>query len=99
MAKTNVTMLNGVYETISELIGFENTVKIYENFCGSQINFPTKFFSKEFVLKEAIESYDGTSASINKIAIKYNYSERTIRKLLKGTANTTENWTSVFLIV
>lgn len=77
------TTLNGVYENISELIGFDNAVKLYESFRGSQINFPTRLFSKEFVLQEAIKAYDGTSESINKIATKYNYSERTIRKLLK----------------
>ncbi len=83
MSKKNEPVLNGVYETISELIGFDNTSKIYKHFAGSQINFPTRLFSKEFVLQEAIKSYDGTSASINKIAVKYNYSERTVRKLLK----------------
>lgn len=77
------TTLNGVYETISELIGFDNAVKIYESFRGSQVNFPTRLFSKEFVLQEAIKAYDGTSESVNLIAIKYNYSERTVRKLLK----------------
>lgn len=83
MNKKNEPVLNGVYETLSELIGFDNTSKIYKHFAGSQINFPTRLFSKEFVLQEAIKSYDGTSASINKIAVKYNYSERTVRKLLK----------------
>ena len=48
-----------------------------------EVNFATRLFSKEFVLQEAIKTYDGTSESINKIATKYNYSERTIRKLLK----------------
>lgn len=75
--------LNQPYETISELIGFDDTVKIYDCFHGSQVNFATRLFSKEFVLQEAIKTYDGTSESINKIATKYNYSERTIRKLLK----------------
>ncbi len=79
----NSTMLNGVYETMSEIIGFDNVVKLYENFKGSQINFPTRLFSKEFVLQEALKNYDGTSESINSIATKYSYSERTIRKLLK----------------
>ena len=83
MSKKNEPVLNGVYETISELVGFDNCSKIYKHFAGSQINFPTRLFSKEFDLQEAIKSYDGTSASINKIAVKYNYSERTVRKLLK----------------
>lgn len=79
----NSTTLNGVYESMSELIGFDNVVKLYENFKGSQINFPTRLFSKDFVLQEAIKAYDGTSESINIIATKYSYSERTIRKFLK----------------
>ena len=77
-------MLNGVYETMNEIIGIENVIKLYEHFKGCQINFPTKLFSKEFVLQEAIKTYDGTSASINRIATKYSYSERTIRKLLRN---------------
>lgn len=79
----NSNTLNGVYETMSEIIGFDNVVKLYKSFKGSQINFPTRLFSKEFVLQEALKSYDGTSESINLIATKYSYSERTIRKLLK----------------
>ena len=83
MSKNSMPVLNGVYEAISELIGFDNTTKLYKHFAGSQINFPTRLFSKEFVLSEAVKAYDGTSESINKIAVKYNYSERTIRKLLR----------------
>lgn len=85
MSKNSTPVLNGVYEAISELIGFDNTTKLYKHFAGSQINFPTRLFSKEFVLSEAVKAYDGTPESINKIAVKYNYSERTIRKLLKDT--------------
>lgn len=83
MNPKNGNMLNGVYEAMSEIIGFDNVVKLYENFKGSQINFPTRLFSKDFVLQEALKAYDGTSESINLIATKYSYSERTIRKLLK----------------
>lgn len=76
-------MLNGVYGSICETIGFENTVKLYQQLKGSQINFPTRLYSKEYVTREATRIYDGTSDSLNKIATEYNYSERTIRKLLK----------------
>lgn len=37
--------LNGIYETFSELIGFENTQKLYEVFKGKQIAFPVNLFS------------------------------------------------------
>lgn len=76
-------LLNGVYGPICEIIGFENTVKLYNQMKGSQINFPTRLYSKEYVALEAEKIYDGTSDSLNKIAAEYNYSERTIRKLLK----------------
>ncbi len=81
--KPENSVYNGVYEAISELIGSDNTIKLYEHFRGSQVNFPTRLFSKEFVLREALRCYDGTSESINTVAVKYGYSERTIRKLLK----------------
>lgn len=84
---TNTSTQNGVYEIMSELVGFDNVLKLYENFRGSQVNFPTRLFSKEFVLQEALRLYDGTSESINSIAVKYGYSERTIRKLLKEHLN------------
>lgn len=83
----NFGTLNGVYETMSAIIGFDNVLKLYDNFHGNQVNFPTRLFSKEFVLREALRLYDGTSESINVIATKYSYSERTIRKLLKQQLN------------
>lgn len=79
----NCAQFNGIYKTLYELIGLDNVEIIYENFKGSQINFPTRLFSKEYVLQEAVREYDGTSESINRIAVKYSYSERTIRTLLK----------------
>lgn len=78
-----VGTLNGVYESMSQLIGLDNVLKLYDNYRGSQVNFPTRLFSKEVVLQEALRLYDGTSESINIIATKYSYSERTVRKMLK----------------
>jgi len=90
--KPCIPVLNGVYETMSELIGFDNVMKLYDHFRGSQVNFPTRLFSKEFVLQEALRAYDGTSESINAIATKYSYSERTIRKLIKQSLDQKPNW-------
>ena len=52
MNKKSKPVLNGVYETISELIGFDNTVEIYKYFAGSQINFPQDFFQKNLYYKK-----------------------------------------------
>ena len=77
MSKNSTPVLNGVYEAISELIGFDNTTKLYKHFAGSQINFPTRLFSKEFVLSEAVKAYDGTSESINR---SFEFTEKYILK-------------------
>ena len=83
--------LNGVYATMNDIIGYENVEKLYIHFKGTQVNFPTKLFSKEYVVEEAKRNYDGTNAYINRIAVKYSYSERTIRKLLKsGCSNNSD---------
>lgn len=75
--------LNGVYETLKDLVGYDNVLIIYEYFKGSQVNFPTKLFSKDFVISEAAKEYDGSTESLNRIASKYSYSQRTIRKMLQ----------------
>jgi hypothetical protein len=82
--------LNGVYATMNDIIGYENVEKLYIHFKGTQVNFPTKLFSKEYVAEEAKRNYDGTNESINRIAVKYSYSERTIRKLLKNGYNNSD---------
>lgn len=38
--------LNGVYATMNDIIGYENVEKLYIHFKGTQVNFPTKLFSK-----------------------------------------------------
>lgn len=83
----NSDELNGVYAVLNELVGYENVEKIFNHFKGSQVNFPTKLFSKEFVAREAMRCYDGTNDSINRIAVKYSYSERTIRKIMKNSSD------------
>lgn len=75
--------LNGVYDTLKDLIGYDSVLVIYECFKGSQVNFPTKLYSKEFVMSEAKKEYDGSTESLNRIAAKYGYSQRTIRKMLQ----------------
>lgn len=82
--------LNGVYATMNDIIGYENVEKLYIHFKGTQVNFPTKLFSKEYVAEEAKRNSDGTNESINRIAVKYSYSERTIRKLLKNGYNNSD---------
>lgn len=89
MEKTGVTCLgndlnglNDVYREIASEIGIENTVVLYKMFHGTQISFPNRLFSKEHIYEAIKKEYNGKNA--HQLAQKYNYSERSIWRILKG---------------
>lgn len=82
MPKGDAEMLNSVYREISEHCGFEVALKIYHLYRGQQICFPIRIFDKEAVHARIIEEYDGTN--IRKLAEKYKYSEKTVRRIVKA---------------
>lgn len=75
--------LEGVYEEVAEVVGIENAFKIYEHFKGQQRNFPKKFYNQDYVKTYIKENYDGTNLRI--LAMKFDYTERRIRQILKET--------------
>ena len=74
--------LNDVYREIADEIGIENTIVIFNLFHGTQISFPNRLFSKEHVHKAILKEYDGKN--VLQLAQKYNYSERSIWRILKS---------------
>ena len=73
--------LNEIYAELSDLIGYENAIKVYEQYKGQQVNFPVNLYDKTAV-KEAIkEQYNGQNAK--ELARQYNYSERWVRMIVK----------------
>jgi len=81
MAENNSELLNTVYKEICERLGMNAAMTIYEMFKGQQISFPTRFFDSTLIHQAIIREYDGTNIRV--LAIKYNYSEKTIRRILK----------------
>ncbi len=73
--------LNDVYKDIADEIGLENTLIIFRLFHGTQISFPNRLFSKEYTHKAIINEYNGNN--ISQLAQKYNYSERSIWRIIK----------------
>ena len=55
---------------------------IYNLFHGTQVSFPSRLFSKEHIHKAIISEYNGDN--ILQLAQKYNYSERSIWRILKS---------------
>ena len=81
MAEKDPELLNGVYREISEKLGTDTAMEIYKMFRGQQINFPVRFFSPVKVQQIILKEYNGEN--IRALAIKYNYSEKTVRRIIK----------------
>lgn len=81
MAEQDSELLNSVYREISEKLGMDAALEIYQMFKGQQICFPVRFFNPARIQQIIVEEYDGTN--IRQLATKYNYSEKTIRRIVK----------------
>lgn len=73
--------LNSVYKDIAEMLDIESARKIFEEYRGQQITFPVEFYSKRYIYAQIADEYNGSN--IKQLATKYEYSERTIRRILK----------------
>lgn len=80
--------LNDIYREIADEIGIEKTIAIFNLFHGTQISFPNRLFSKEHIHKAIIKEFNGKNAL--QLAQKYNYSERSIWRIIKSK-NSEEN--------
>lgn len=83
LLKNDLSGLNDVYKDIADEIGLENTLIIFKLFHGTQISFPNSLFSKEYTHKAIVNEYNGKN--VPQLAQKYNYSERSIWRILKST--------------
>lgn len=81
MAESSPELLNAVYREVSEKLGMDTALEIYRMFRGQQISFPVRFFNPVMIQQAIIEEYDGTN--IRMLATKYDYSEKTIRRIIK----------------
>lgn len=81
MAIKDPELLNNVYKEISERLGMDTAMEIYRMFKGQQISFPVRFFNPAKIQKLIIEEYNGANLKI--LATKYNYSEKTVRRIIK----------------
>ena len=87
MAENDSELLNAVYKEVSEKLGMDTAMEIYQMFKGQQICFPVRFFNPTRIQQIIVKEYDGTN--IRTLATKYNYSEKTIRRIIKDSL---EEW-------
>jgi len=85
MAENDPELLNTVYREISEKLGMDTAMEIYQMFKGQQINFPVRFFNPAKIQQIIVQEYNGTN--VRTLAIKYNYSEKTVRRIIKDSVD------------
>ena len=81
-------LYNSVYKEISEIIGLESTLKLYLRFKGQQVTFPVRLYNPHLIQQNVIKEYDGSN--IRELARKYDYSEKTIRRMIRDSLEETE---------
>lgn len=81
--KKESELYNTIYKEISELIGLDSMLKIYLLFKGQQISFPIRLYNPQLIHQNVIKEFDGTN--ISELAQKYDYSERTIRRMIRDS--------------
>ena len=73
--------LNGSYSELASFLGVETVIKIHSKYRGTQMFFPVELFSREFIREQIVNEYNGSN--IRELAIKYGYTEKWIRKIVK----------------
>lgn len=73
--------LNGAYSELAAILGIDAVLKLHSKYRGTQVFFPVELFSRDFIIKQIVDEYDGYN--IRELATKYGYTEKWVRKILK----------------
>lgn len=82
-------LYNSIYKELSEIVGLDATLKIYLRFKGQQISFPIRLYNPNMIQQKVIKEFDGTN--IQELAQKYDYSEKTIRRMIRDSVELFED--------
>ena len=76
-------LFNDVYREIGNVIGLDVALAIYQLYKGQQITFPIHLFNVKRIQGNIIKEYDGSN--LKELAKKYDYSEKTIRRMIRDS--------------
>lgn len=85
-----IYMWKQIYQEFYESVGKEATLKIYQTYSGNQISFPKRLLKPQYEYEQIMEEYR-SGLTITDLAIRHQYSERTIYRIVnrsKGSRNT-----------
>ncbi len=78
----DVDALHSFYRGVSELIGVEGMLKVFEQYRGMQITIPIHLYDRKLASKHVLERYDGHNSY--ELANQYGYSQRWVIKVIKS---------------
>lgn len=81
MNKEESELYNDVYREIAGVAGLEAAIAVFRMFKGQQITFPVHLYSAQKIKESIISEFDGSN--IKELAKKYDYSEKTVRRMIK----------------
>ena len=87
--KKETELYNSIYKELSELIGLDATLNIYLRFKGQQVSFPVRLYNPQMIQQSVIKEYDGTN--IAELARKYDYSQKSIRRMIRNSVADTDD--------
>lgn len=74
--------LEDKYKEIADIVGFENLIKLVENYAGNSVYIPQKYeLYRHEMYKAILDEYDGTN--IKRLATDYGISEKTVYNILR----------------
>jgi len=79
--KMDLGVFNIVYGEICDELGIDIAVRIHQMYRGMQITFPMRLINPEYISRCVMDEYDGSN--LKELAVKYSYSEKTIRRMIK----------------
>ncbi|WP_057874035.1 Mor transcription activator family protein [Loigolactobacillus rennini] len=83
-SKVKIAALHQSYKRLSELIGVEAMQKVYDEFRGTQVQYPMRLYDRQAVSKLIREEYTGNN--LKELSRFYGYSQRWMKEQLKKKA-------------
>ena len=80
----------GIYKDIAEIIDEDAAKALYRNFRGQQVVFPNKLYSSTYTTQKIREEFNGKN--VKELALKYGFTERWVRTLLKTKSEKSVKW-------
>ena len=79
----DTAVLQSFYKQVSDIVGAEAMLEIWETFRGTQITIPIHLYDRELVKAVLPRQYNGSNARV--LANRYGYSEKWVRQVLKAS--------------